>query len=204
MWSPDGRELFYRNGDAVMAVKVETDPAFKPGKPEVLFQGKYVPQLTNGTTWAIGRDGRFLMMKAVESTGKAPAAESPRKIHVVLNWLEELKQRVPTSNQEDGNRDYETSADDSMPEMLDAKSAGESILRILRTASQLAFPDAHDGSSCSGSSEGWRKRRMSPGSSHPTRSPQEDSLPERSLPTATASSDCLAAAEWAKSIAPTI
>jgi serine/threonine-protein kinase len=98
LWSPDGRELFYRNGDAVMAVKVETDPAFKPGKPELLFQGKYIPHLENeGPTWAIGRDGRFLMMKAVGSAGKASAAESPRKIHVVLNWLEELKQRVPAS-----------------------------------------------------------------------------------------------------------
>jgi serine/threonine-protein kinase len=95
LWSFGGRELFYRNGEAVMAVKVETDPAFKPGKPEVLFQGKYAPHLTNGSTWAIGRDGRFLMMKAVESAGKAPAAESPRKIHVVLNRLEELKARVP-------------------------------------------------------------------------------------------------------------
>jgi hypothetical protein len=90
LWSPDRPELFYRNGDAVMVVKVETDPEFKPGKPEVLFQGKYV-QLGNRATWAIGRDGRFLMMKAVENTGKAPAAESPRQINVVLNWLEELK-----------------------------------------------------------------------------------------------------------------
>jgi Tol biopolymer transport system component len=93
LWSPYTRELFYRNGDAVMAVKVETDPDFKAGKPEVLFQGKYV-QLRNRSTWAIGRDGRFLMMKAVESAGKAPLAESPRKINVVLNWLEELKERV--------------------------------------------------------------------------------------------------------------
>ena len=45
--------------------------------------------------WAIGRAGRFLMMKAVETTGKMPAAESPRKINVVLNWLEELKQKAP-------------------------------------------------------------------------------------------------------------
>jgi hypothetical protein len=96
LWSPDGQELFYRNGDAVMAVKVETDPAFKPGKPAVLFQGKYVPHLADsGPTWAIGCDGRFLMMKAVEIAGKAPMAESSRKINVVLNWLEELKQRVP-------------------------------------------------------------------------------------------------------------
>ena len=83
-----GRELFYRNGDAVITVKVETDPVFKPGKPEVLFQGKYVTEIRGGMAWAIGRDGRFLMMKAVETTGKMPAAESPRKINVVLNWLE--------------------------------------------------------------------------------------------------------------------
>ena len=44
--------------------------------------------------WAIGRNGRFLMMKAVETTGKMPA-ESPHKINVVLNWLEELKQKAP-------------------------------------------------------------------------------------------------------------
>jgi serine/threonine protein kinase len=94
LWSPDRPELFYRNGDAVMVVKVETDPEFKSGKPEVLFRGKYV-QSGNRATWAIGRDGRFLMMKAVENTGKAPAAESPRKINVVLNWIEELKQNVP-------------------------------------------------------------------------------------------------------------
>ena len=33
LWSPGGREIFYRNGDAVMAVAVETQPAFKAGKP---------------------------------------------------------------------------------------------------------------------------------------------------------------------------
>jgi hypothetical protein len=55
------------------------------------------PKKINGNRWtaSIGRDGRFLMMKAVETTGKTPAAESPRKINVVLNWLEELKQKAP-------------------------------------------------------------------------------------------------------------
>jgi serine/threonine protein kinase len=51
------RELFYHNGDAVMAVKVETDPVFKLGKPEVLFQGKYVTEIRGSMAWAIGRDG---------------------------------------------------------------------------------------------------------------------------------------------------
>lgn len=61
----------------------------------VLFQGKYVTEIRGSMAWAIGRNGRFLMMKAVETTGKMPAAESPRKINVVLNWLEELKQKAP-------------------------------------------------------------------------------------------------------------
>jgi hypothetical protein len=37
LWSPDGREIYYRSGDAAMAVPVETEPTFKPGKPAVLF-----------------------------------------------------------------------------------------------------------------------------------------------------------------------
>jgi hypothetical protein len=78
-----------------MAVKEETDPVFKLRKPEVLFQEKYVTEIRGSMAWAICRDGRFLMMKAVETTGMMPAAESPPKINVVLNWLEELKQKAP-------------------------------------------------------------------------------------------------------------
>jgi len=35
---------------------------------------------------------RFLMIK---ESGPDGAAESPRRINMVLNWFEELKQRVP-------------------------------------------------------------------------------------------------------------
>jgi len=44
--------------------------------------------------WDISPDGkRFLMMKEPEAV--ASAGGSPRKINIVLNWTEELKQRVP-------------------------------------------------------------------------------------------------------------
>jgi serine/threonine-protein kinase len=86
LWAPNGRELFYRNGDTVMAVAVETEPTFKPGKAEVLFQGKY-------GDWDISPDGkRFMMLKQAAQTVKP--AESLRKINIVVNWFEELKQRV--------------------------------------------------------------------------------------------------------------
>jgi hypothetical protein len=35
------------------------------------------------------------MLKPSVSAGGTPAAKAPRKINIVLNWLEELKHRVP-------------------------------------------------------------------------------------------------------------
>ena len=37
---------------------------------------------------------RFLIIKGAEQTGEAPAQT---ELNVVLNWFEELKQRVPTN-----------------------------------------------------------------------------------------------------------
>ena len=92
-WSPNGRELFYRSGDAMMAVPVNTEPTFKAGAPEKLFRGAYYSSV--GEMWDMSPDGkRFLMIKP-ESTGAAAAPEERQSIKVVLNWLEELKQRVP-------------------------------------------------------------------------------------------------------------
>jgi dipeptidyl aminopeptidase/acylaminoacyl peptidase len=97
LWSPDGKELFYLNlsGDAVMGVAIETESEFKAGKPEVLFRGKIFNSTQNDPhTWDISPDGnRFLMMK--EFGAEEHTIEAPRKIIVVTNWFEELKERVP-------------------------------------------------------------------------------------------------------------
>jgi len=96
LWSPNGREIFYRNGDEVIAVVVETEPTFKAGKPESLFSGTYTSSSTaEFHPWDISHDGKhFLMMKEVTSDGTA-ASGGPRKINIVVNWIEELKQKVP-------------------------------------------------------------------------------------------------------------
>ena len=99
LWSPDGRELFFRNGDAVMGAPIETDPAFSPGTPKRLFQGTYVNSELwydswDWAAWDISPDGRrFLMMK--ETGLAASGVVRPGKIHIVLNWFEELRRRVP-------------------------------------------------------------------------------------------------------------
>ena len=82
LWSHDGSELFYRNGDKMMAVDIKTEPGFIAGKPRLLFEGQFGPG-------DVASDGRFLMVQPLEP--EQPAT----KIHLVLNWFEELKQKAP-------------------------------------------------------------------------------------------------------------
>jgi hypothetical protein len=89
-WSRDGKELFYRNGDSTMAVPVKTEgPIFEYGSPEILFSGSY------GSSWDVGPNGKFLMTRPAESADRDSKAESPGRITVIVNWLQELKERVP-------------------------------------------------------------------------------------------------------------
>jgi hypothetical protein len=78
---------------AVMADSFETEPMFKPGKPEILFHRPCIELGTNeGHSWDISPDGkRFLMMKESGTS----ATGSQRRLNIVLNWFEELKQEVP-------------------------------------------------------------------------------------------------------------
>ena len=41
LWSRDGRELFYRNGEKMMAVAISAGTELSPGKPTLLFEGPY-------------------------------------------------------------------------------------------------------------------------------------------------------------------
>src|SRR5262249_20795354 len=40
-WNSDGRELFYRNGEKMMAVDVSTSPELKLSAPRLLFEQRY-------------------------------------------------------------------------------------------------------------------------------------------------------------------
>ena len=91
MWNPKGRELFYRDGQKMMAVDYTAQPTFSAGKPRILFQGPFTPTPRSASDYDVSPDGqRFLMLKAAE--------QAPGEISVVLNWTAELKQKVPAGN----------------------------------------------------------------------------------------------------------
>ncbi len=92
VWNPNGRELFYRNGNKMMAVEIATQHGFSPGKPRMLFEGQYAMGPATTSNYDVSSDGqRFLMVKPTDQE-QAP----PTQINVVLNWFEELKRRVPS------------------------------------------------------------------------------------------------------------
>ena len=88
----NGRELFYRNGNQMMAVEITTEPTFSAGIPRLLFAGLYFRN-SEHADYDVTPDGqRFVMVQI------GPADLVPTKLNVVLNWFEELKRRVPTGN----------------------------------------------------------------------------------------------------------
>jgi len=92
MWSRDGGELFYRDGDRMMAVPVTRGGrTFTAGRPVLLFEGRYEsPALRSN--YDVTSDGRaFVMVKANE-----PDA-SNRQLNIVVNWAEELAHRLPVA-----------------------------------------------------------------------------------------------------------
>ena len=91
-WSPDGRELIYASATALFAVPIGTEPTFQVGSPEMVFQGSHPLERGGRGFQGISPDGqRFLLIRDAQTDDtSAPAAE----IVVVLNWTEELTERV--------------------------------------------------------------------------------------------------------------
>jgi eukaryotic-like serine/threonine-protein kinase len=89
-WAPDGKTLFYRRGQAVMAVTVGGDDPSTWPKPKVLFEGPYHFD-TGPTHYDAASDGRLLMLKPIAADGDG----APRQLVVVQNWFEELRRLVP-------------------------------------------------------------------------------------------------------------
>jgi serine/threonine-protein kinase len=100
-WSPTGDEVFFWQGRRLIAVPVRTSPTLDVGPPRALFELPFAhaalafdaPQ--GSPVWAVAPDGRrFLVVKPADEES------TPRPIHIVENWFEELTARVrPSASQ---------------------------------------------------------------------------------------------------------
>jgi hypothetical protein len=100
VFSADGSEIFFFDGTGLSAASVQYTP-FRVGAPQMLFRGQYWYGVASsngalGRAWDVDpKSGRFLMI-TLPDTGAGQAGEDARpQINVVLNWFEELEERVP-------------------------------------------------------------------------------------------------------------
>jgi serine/threonine protein kinase/Tol biopolymer transport system component len=91
VWSPDGKELYYRRRSQLVAVPIKTSPTFMPGQGRVLFEGSFAEEIGGrNQNYCVSPDNqRFLIVRQGAGT-------TPQSLRVVFNWFEELKRLVPT------------------------------------------------------------------------------------------------------------
>ena len=94
VWRRTGGELFYRNGERMMALTVSTAGAFRAGRPEELWHGHYSHGMSSScglpgptsSNYDVTADGRrFLMIKDDQDTAVS------KDVVVVQGWAEELE-----------------------------------------------------------------------------------------------------------------
>jgi len=89
IWSPDGREIFFRslNREQMMVAAVQTEPTFRSEPPRVLFDDK-----GRIKSYAIAPDGMRFVAEWQEE-------EEPEQIVVIPDFAEELKAKFREAGQ---------------------------------------------------------------------------------------------------------
>ncbi len=87
VWAHSGRELFYKNAsDELVSSEVRTSPTFMVGQHRILFSAADYNKDAFHPQYDVTRDDqRFVMLR-----NRMPESD----LVLVLNWFEELKQRV--------------------------------------------------------------------------------------------------------------
>ena len=97
VWNPAEPELLFLGSEGLISVAFETEPTFTPGGMTTLFDLTAYQTAGGNRRIAVAPNGeRFLLLKnANDQTGTDDDA-SPQ-ITVVLNWTQELLERVPVN-----------------------------------------------------------------------------------------------------------
>ncbi len=79
----------------MMAVEITTQPTFSPGRPSLLFEDQYVSSGIYRADYDVTPDGQRFLMVFLADQADSVTETAAERINIVLNWFEELKQRVP-------------------------------------------------------------------------------------------------------------
>jgi serine/threonine-protein kinase len=85
VWAPNGREIFYRNGERTMVAAVRTQGGFEVGSRAQLFEAAF-DDFVGVRDYDVAPDGQtFVMFQPVQGTEQT--------VFVTLNWFDQLRRR---------------------------------------------------------------------------------------------------------------
>jgi serine/threonine-protein kinase len=88
-WSPDGRELYFREGKRIMATSIERSAVgLRATPPTPLFELTFSPLYPVPSVYDVAPDGRFLVLEYEAPNERSHAV-------VVENWFTELERLAP-------------------------------------------------------------------------------------------------------------
>ena len=92
-WSHEGREIYYHSvtSPGILVAEVETEPFFASDPLELVGN-----VMTRQAPFDVTEDGQKFLVTLPAGSGDTGTTALSTRINVVLNWFEELKQRVPT------------------------------------------------------------------------------------------------------------
>ena len=87
VWSPNGRELYYRYGTNWYVAEVNIGERFTASRPRLLFEGPFAN--LPGYSYVVAPDGNhFLVVEGVDQT------KAQTELNVVTNFFDEIKRRT--------------------------------------------------------------------------------------------------------------
>ena len=86
VWARGGRELFYREGDRMMAVSLAASGAdLRAAGPHALFQGEFAKWTIDAANYDVMPDDQHFLMVRAEEQASAQAS-----LHVLMNWFDAI------------------------------------------------------------------------------------------------------------------
>jgi len=85
VWAPNGRDIIYRKGRAIMAARVALAPAFAVVGRRALFEGTFASSPIHAN-FDVSPDGRRFLMVQPNNVGA--------QVIVVQNWAREVRARL--------------------------------------------------------------------------------------------------------------
>ena len=96
LWAPDGSAIYFRDGNRVVRAAVTVGETLSVGWLDVLFEAEWIADALGRHDWDVHPNGQsFVAVKGPASEETEVDGVPIIPVQIVVNFFEELKQRVP-------------------------------------------------------------------------------------------------------------